>query len=385
MKKHLFLLFILFLFLVSCKQKMIIYDSIPIKYNRHIYFDVKVENKIKGNFMFDTGMTGIWLDSIFLKENNLHYKTQNIEIYGIGNLKKIVQLITDTIHYEYHNENFFSISAIMFNFKDIGSRKIDGVFGIETFARKPYIIDYVSQKIFFTDSVKGYEPISIQFKNRDIHLPLTITLKNGKKIQGQFILDTGSDQTILNSHLFMTDGIYNSTDKKKVFSIGGLGGNSDGYILPVTSVDLGKFRLKNLNISVSTDSLGALADTNYMGIIGNDLLDDFNILFDHQKEKIWIKPNKNFNKNPRKLFRGISFLETRNKWIVREIVENSEAYQQGVRIDDEIIEINHVSVKDIDFDEFVSSLKANDKLILKIKRENEVKEVNFKLNIFIKS
>lgn len=155
--------------------------------------------------------------------------------------------------------------------------------------------------------------------------------------------------------------------------------------MPITSVDLGKFKLKNLNISVSTDSLGALADTNYMGIIGNDLLDDFNILFDHQKEKIWIKPNKNFNKNPRNLFRGISFLETKQKWIVREIVENSEAYQQGVRINDEIIEINYVSVKDIDFDKFVNSLKANDKLIIRIKRENEVKEVNFKLNIFIKS
>lgn len=181
---------------------MIVYDSIPIKYNRHIYFDVKVEDKINGNFIFDTGASGILLDSIFLKENNLHYKTQKIEIYGIGNSRRTAQLITDTIHYEYHNENPFSALAIMFNFKDIASRKIDGIFGIETFAHKPYMIDYVSQKIFFTDSVKGYEPISIQFKNRDIHLPLTITLKNGKKIQGQFILDTGSDRTIINSHLF---------------------------------------------------------------------------------------------------------------------------------------------------------------------------------------
>ena len=381
MKYIFFLLFILLL--LSCKQKYIAYDSIPIIYNRHIYFDVKVEDKINGKFIFDTGVTGIWLDSTFLKVNSLNYETRDIEFYGIGNLKKTAQLITDTIQYEYSNkENPFSTSAFMFNFRDKLSKKADGIFGIGAFGAKKFMIDYVSQKIIFTDFVKGYDTINIQFKKHDIYIPLTVTLKTGKKIQGQFIIDTGSDKTILNSHLFKTDGVYNEIDKKKFYSIGGLGGNSDGYILPVSSVDLGKFRLKKINLLVSTDSLGALADMDYMGIIGNDLLEDFYVLFDFQNEKLLIKPNKNFNNNSTKLFLDVSFLETREKWIVREILENSEAYQQGIRINDEIIKINGVSVKNINFDNFVNSLKLNDKLILKIKRDNEIKEINFRLNTF---
>jgi C-terminal processing protease CtpA/Prc len=128
-----------------------------------------------------------------------------------------------------------------------------------------------------------------------------------------------------------------------------------------------------------------LSNTDFMGIIGNDILDDFHIIFDQKKEKIWIKRNKNFNKNKKKLFRGISFLDNGEKWVVAGIVEDTEAYKNGVRMNDQILKINNISVEQINLDKFVDKLKANDVLNLKIKRDDEERDIKFKLNVFLKT
>jgi len=387
MKNNLFLFIISSLLFVSCSKKIAPDDAIPMQYKGHLYLDVKVNDKIHGILMFDTGWSGITLDSLFCEKNGIGYKAATkIKINGIGNQTKTVKLINDTINIKFSEKELrFSTSTIILDLKSMIDNKIDGIAGIQTFAQKPYMIDYDSQKIIFMDSFKGYEPVNAQFENNNIYLPLSITLKNGKTIQGKFILDTGSDQTILNSNFFMSDGIYNTTDKKKFFAKGGVGGDSNGYFIPIADANLGKFKLKKLIMTVSTDSLGALANPNYMGIIGNDLLDDFNIIFDHQREKIWVKPSKNFNKNKKRLFRNISFFDTGEKWVVAGIVEDTEAYRKGIRMNDQILEINNVPVEKIDLDEFVGKLRANDRLRLKVKQANKEKEIEFKLNVFIKS
>lgn len=383
MKKNLLLFAIFSLFLVSCAKKIITYDYIPMRYHGHIHLDVKVQDTIHGDFIFDTGWSGICLDSLFCKKNKFDYETADVKLSGIGNETRTGKFFRDTVNYVFGAKEYrFSTLTVITDLKGMIGNKLDGVAGVETFAQKPYMIDYVSQKIIFMDSVKGYEPVNAQFEGRDIFLSSSITLENGKKIQGKFLLDTGSNRTVLNSNFLNTDGIHNAEGKTKFLSKGGVGGDSNGYFLPVAAVDLGKFRIKKLNITISTDTLGWLASPDHMGIIGNDLLDDFNVIFDHQKEKIWIKPNKNFDKNERKLFSSISFLDAGEKWLVGMIVEDSEAYRLGIRMNDQIVEVNNIPVKNIDLDTFVEKLKPNDNLRLKIKQGNEEKEIQFKLKVF---
>lgn len=54
-------------------------------------------------------------------------------------------------------------------------------------------------------------------------------------------------------------------------------------------------------------------------------------------------------------------------------------------MNDQIIQVNNVPVEKIDLDQFVEKLKANDVLLLKIKRGNEEKEIKFKLSVFLES
>lgn len=371
----------------SCSKKILSKDYIPLRYNGHLNLDIVVEKKFLANFLFDTGWTGTALDSSFCEQIGHGHITTDIREGGIGNSNKAIKLVTDSIHYNFNNtdydyqDNF----ARMYDFKNLLGKEIDGIFGIATFSQRPYMIDYVSQKIIFVDSLNGFEAIKAYFERGRIYLEMTVIFNNGEKSQGKFLLDTGSNQSILNNHMFMTDGIYNDYNKKKFYSKGGIGGDSNGYFLSVREVNLEQFRLKNVIMTISTDTLGMLANRNYMGIIGNDLLDDFNIIFDHKKEKIWVKPNKNFNKNAKMLFRGISFIETGSQFLIAGIVEDTDAFRKGIRMNDEIVQINNIPVEKIDLDTFTNNLKANDVLRLKIRRGEEESEIEFKLNVFLKS
>lgn len=387
MKKNLLLLFICTLINYSCSKKVTEMNTIPLRYDGYLYLDIKVEDKTHGNFVFDTGAPVIILDSLFCKKNGLDFETKDILVGGIGSETRTAQMITDTIHYEFNNkENHYNSSlAILLNLKSMIGEKIDGIAGIQTFAERRYMIDYVTQRITFIDSVKGFEEINAKFEENKICIPLIIKLKNNKTINGNFLLDTGSDQTTLNSHVFMADGIYNDPNKKKFFAKGGIGGDSNGYFLQSEKINLGKLKIKDVLITISNDTLGMLANHDYMGILGNDILDDFHIILDHQKERIWVKPNKNFNKNEKKLFKGVSFKDDGEKWFVSGIVEDTDAYRLGVRVNDQILEINNIPVEQIDLDKFVKKLKAKDILKLKLKRDDEEKEIKFELNVFLKA
>lgn len=271
------------LFFFSCSTKVVKVNAIPVKYDGYLHLNIQVENKINANFIFDTGNPMLIMDSLFCKKNGFDFKTKEILIGGIGNETKKVQLITDTIHYKFNNKNknHYSTSSLLLNLKSMIGEKIDGIAGIQTFAQKLYMIDYISQNIIFIDSVKGFDRINAKFEDNKIYLYLNIKLKNENIIQGKFLLDTGSDQTTLNSHVFKKEGFDNLLGKKKFYHKGGIGGNSDGYFLPVEEINIGKFQIKKIIASVSTDTLGMLANTEYMGIIGNDILDDFHIIFDH--------------------------------------------------------------------------------------------------------
>lgn len=383
---------VIFLFTIiamSCSKKNIPNNFIPISYDGdgYLYLNVLLDEKYKGNFIFDTGFNQTVLDSLFCSKINYKSITTDIKIGGIGNSTKVLKLYTDSIHFKfintgYHFKNRFSI---ILDLKKMVGKNIDGILGLDTFSNVPYSIDYVTKKISFINSVKGYEPLKAKFKDNQIFIELAITINNGNKLNGMFLVDTGSNQTIFNNHVFINDGIYNNFKKKKFYAKGGIGGDSNGYFLPVEEINIGRYNIKNIIATVSSDTLGMLANKDYMGIIGNDVLDDFHIIFDHQKEKIWIKSNKNFNKNTRKLFRGISFLDNGEKWVVAGIVEDAEAFKNGVRMNDQILEINNIPVEQIDLDKFMDKLNANDVLKLKLKRDDEEWEVKFKLNVFLKS
>lgn len=388
-------LFILTIFsslLLSCSQNIYQQKEKYIKFKndgRHIYAKLKVNQYGEGNFYFDTGSGWFIIDSTFYKDKGMSFnhfsESENI---GVGNNPAKMIRIFDTIKFSANNNTFFSKYNMIHNLKKSMGKNIDGIVGFVNFKNTPFEVNYVTQKLILNPKINdSYQEITIKFDGNYMYLPLELMLNNRKIIKGDFIIDTGSYKTILTSEFSDNKDILNS--KKVTYrNNGGVSGLHMGYSLFASEAKIDKFKLINHQIDVSKDSLGALSkNKNYIGVIGNDMLQNFDIIYHPTQSKIWVRPNKNFNKSSDDLYKSFILVETndiKTGWLVGSIYEETDAYKKGLRHKDEIIEVNNKSVKKLNIENFALKLKPNQKLNLKVKRGSDYFEINTYLNVFLK-
>ena len=307
---------------------------------------------------------------------------------GIGNDEAQTLRVLDTIHFAIDKHHFYSEFNIVLHLAQKVTKNLDGIVGFHNFRGIPFKIDYVKQRIILNPEITNdYQEIKIKFDGYEMLLPMEITLADGKTIQGNFIIDTGSGTSTLTNQ-FVNNDVIKKVNKANYESNGGIGGKSDGSVFFVPQIKIDKYNLSNRLIEVAKDTLGALAtDESYIGIVGNDILDDFDIIYNPTEYKIWIKPNKIYEKPTEDLFQGFDLVDTGNLnegWFVGGIYQESDAYKKGLRHNDEIIAINGKSVHKMNRDKFMRKLKPNQKLQLKVKRRNDFIEINTYLNTFLK-
>lgn len=390
MKTLLHLLFAL-IFFSSCSKNIYSLNekTIKFKYDGHLKIKLKPENYDKGNFYFDTGCTWlVFVDHYYEKQKMFFENTYDSEMGGVGNKTSKAIRISDTIHFEIDKHHFYSEFNIVTYFTQKITKNMDGIVGFHNFRGKPFKVDYVNKKITINPKIEDdYQEVFIEFDGYRMFLPLEIFFSNGHKVQGNFIIDTGSKNTTLTSQ-FIDNKNIKTLKIVNYESAGGIGGESDGSMFFVPQIKIDKYNLSDRLIDIAKDTLGALStDEKYIGIVGNDILDDFDIIYHPTKHKIWMKPNKMFEDLTEDLFKGFSLVDTRNAnegWFVKEIYKESNAYKQGLRYNDEIVEINNKSVHKLNREKFISKLKPNQKLRIKVKHGNNYTEINTYLNVFLK-
>ncbi len=378
--------------LLSCSKNIYTQKEKHIKFKntgRHISISLKVNQYQKGNFYFDTASGWFIIDSTFYKKKGMSFKHfSESENVGTGNNPAKMIRILDTVKLSSYNNIFFSKYNMIHNLKKSAGNNIDGIVGFVNFENTPFELNYVTKKIILNPKINdSYQEITIKFDGYYMYLPMELILNNGTIIKGDFLIDTGSYKTILTSE-FSENTDFINIKKVNYINNGGVSGKHLGYSLFTAAVKTDKFELVNHQIDVSKDSLGALSrNKKYIGVIGNDLLKNFDIIFHPSQSKIWVKPNKNFNRLPADLYKSFILIETtntRNAWLVGSIYEDSDVYKKGLRHKDEITEINDTSVSRLELENFNQKLKPNQKLKLKIKRGNEYFEINTCLDVFLK-
>lgn len=390
MRTLLHLLFAL-IFFSSCSKNIYSLNekTIEFKYDGHLKIKLKPENYDKGNFYFDTGCTWlVFVDHYYEKQKMFFENTYDSEMGGVGNKTSKAIRISDTIHFEIDKYHFYSEFNIVTYFTQKITKNMDGIVGFHNFRGKPFKVDYVNKKITINPKIEDdYQEVFIEFDGYRMFLPLEIFVSNGHKVHGNFIIDTGSRTTTLTNQFINNESIK-ECKKVNYEGSGGSGGESEGSVFFVPQIKIDKYNLSNRLIEISKDTLGALSSNeDYIGIVGNDILDDFEIIYHPTEHKIWMKPNKMFENSTEDMFKGFSLVDTQNPeegWFVKEIYKECDAYKQGLRYNDEIVEINNKSVHKLNREKFISKLKPNQELRLKVKRGNNYTEINTYLNVFLK-
>ena len=142
------------------------------------------------------------------------------------------------------------------------------------------------------------------------------------------------------------------------------------------SITIAGCKISDLDASYTGNEQGASADKRYDGIIGNALLEHFDVIFDFSKCEIWFRPNKNINAIA-KYDSGITLTPKADYWVVNGLIEGGNANKAGVKRGDIILTINGESPKTIDYKKMKAMNLSADAWIIVVKRGDTTTEIKF--------
>jgi hypothetical protein len=228
---------------------------------------------------------------------------------------------------------------------------LDGIIGSEFIKQYVVEVDYQNRVLKLHDKDKfayagAGESIPIQLNS--FGYPLLdgeVIPASGESIKGKFVLDLGSSGSLVLMSPVVTQYnlLGNGMKTIKAIGVGGAGGQSNGQIGRVRSLQIGKFTIPNPLTLFSEDKAGAMATTQLVGNIGQLIAGKFKVFLDYNHTRIILEPNSTFNQAMDRATAGV-VLTTEGKDYgtirVTDVLENSPAAQAGIQKDDILISVD---------------------------------------------
>ena len=292
--------------------------KIPFKlYNNHIYLHVAVNGSAPLWFVLDTGAPNIISNkqsqALKLKltpagqasgngdgtQDAFYTENVSFVLPGVKITGQKFGVIDFEVLEECSNEIDVDTQGSMMKRKE--SRKgderqpFDGVIGSQFFRLFVVELDYSAQVMNL------YEPKSYQYKGRGEAIPFEtrgqhvfirtqLTSSTAGTVKGFFMIDTGHMGALLLHRPFVeTNKLLPPDDKTKPFDGCGIGGYSKARIGPLQSLRLGAFEVKEPVTMFSQATGGNLISTDYDGVIGNAVLRQYNVVFDHSRSRMYLE------------------------------------------------------------------------------------------------
>lgn len=354
-------------------------------YSNHIYVKSQI-NGVNTTLVFDTGAPYTCIDSIFLAESKLNYENIGFaSMGGSGNNKEKVRIIIEELTYTVSGKKYVSKVSPIIKLKQIVGDLADGILGIDNMGDKVITIDYVGEQMSVYDKLGdtiGYVSIPIRYAQSSIFVPLSVTVNEDITIEGEALMDLGSGNSV--SFTSVVAKQYRLQDVTPQIqynlAVGGIGGGSSGSDFRAKSATVGGFTLNDVTMDYSHNTSGALSTKEYIGLIGNDFWEHFDIIIDIVGERLFLRPNANFERPFKSPIVGFGFTDrsrTLGCWVVNGLYVNSNAEKAGLRSGDHIIAFNGRNVKDLDIEEKRDAFKGLKSVSLTIQRDNEQLEIFF--------
>ncbi len=330
---------------------------LPFEYHQgFIIVDLVFQKMIPLRFIVDTGAENTILlkreyasmmQLKYHKKIQLHGSDMSRTLYAFICNGTFLQLVnTETVR---HNIIVLEVDHLFLE-EYIGT-KVDGILGAEFF--KGYIlkIDYSRALITISDplkyrysDVKNYHKYDIDIVNNKPYLDCITEVQANVPIKTKMLIDTGAGLTALFHN--NTDSLLKTPESILKGTLGkGLGGDIEGFTGKIHRLSLGDIEFTNM-ISSFQDLDNSMISPDKIvrnGIIGNLLLERFDVVFDLYKSNLYLKPKKNYNKDFEFDKSGMTifaFGENLKEFYVKYVIKDSPADEVDIRPGDIILKVN---------------------------------------------
>lgn len=153
------------------------------------------------------------------------------------------------------------------------------------------------------------------------------------------------------------------------------------YFFRAYSMEIRNWEFNNVIMGfISETNFIAFSSTDHIGLLGNGILERFDVVIDFINYYLYLKPNPNFHNNFNSSGRGFGYVDrsvTMNAWIVTGLIKGSNAEIAGLKIDDKIISVNSIDIHKIPFKEQAGFWEQLDNVTLIVLRNGEEKSIEF--------
>lgn len=325
--------------------------KVPFRYDgSHIMVEGRINGSAFKNFVFDTGASMSLVDETEADEMGLE-SDQTIEGQGASG----------SANYQLSLDNKLSLKGIAFekeNFliydlehmKRFGS-ELTGVLGFQEISKYVVKIDYEEEILTF------YNKYSYEYKGSGTIIPIglemnipsvsgEIILNNGKNIEGRFLVDTGAGLYggINTPTVKKFEAIEALENNKYVVQASGANSTFNMTIGRVSKLSFGDFEFEQLPMTFNKVEQGALADPNYIGIIGNKIMKRFDIILDYESNRMILEPNGLMDEEYAVNSSGFFTSPRGNNVVIDRIQEDSPATKLGLKPGDVLLQVNNTKV-----------------------------------------
>lgn len=362
--------------------------AIAFDYGGHLYFDVMLRDSVPATMAFDTGNTSLLLDNLFFQEHFAQSETLiRTVIQGAGNSLEGAYKDTSDWTYRIGEYPHTEQGAIVMDLRKILGDHVDGMFGMEFMRGKKIELNYIDgyMRILPQEEQPAEGYVCLQGKwmnNRQVRMlvPMNIKFNDKLSFDGNFLVDLGASANIsINSSCAakLNLGDVVNDVNIKVYDVGGVGGSRIDYLFKIDNASIANFDIKDLTISSSGNSMGVMADNSYDGLIGNALLEQFDVIFDFERCQMWLRPNKNFNPTA-KYDTGMTLTPKTDCWVVNGLIEGGNAHKAGVKRGDIITSINGLSPEKVNIRTLKRLNDSAEDWRIVVKRNNTETTITFK-------
>ncbi|MBK9566172.1 MAG: aspartyl protease family protein [Saprospiraceae bacterium] len=364
---------------------------VPFNYvNGFILVDVIFQKILPMKFILDTGAE----NSILLKKEYTELLRtpyhKKIKLYGSDLSDEVTAYVCNGIYLQFLNtrsvrHNILVLENDFVHLDEYIGSRVDGILGAEFFKGLIMKIDYKKFELVLIDPskfnksrVKNHQAFDIEIISSKPYLQCITEVKPGLKVKTRLLIDTGAALTALFHH--NTDSLLSTSGLILKGSLGkGLGGDIEGFSGRIHKLQMGDFSFNNLLSSFQEIDSSMLGPQKVIrnGILGNLLLERFDVFLDFSASKLYMKSKKNYNKDFEYDKSGMTVFaygNTLNKYYIRYVIEKSPASEADIRPGDIILKIGIFSYKWYSLRQIngVFSSRNGRKIKLKLKRGDEI-------------
>jgi predicted aspartyl protease len=303
------------------------------------------------NFVLDTGGGGISLDSATAARLQLKTVLTDRIIRGVAGVRQVNFAYNQSLHLpnltvnnlDFHINDYEVLTSAY-------GEKIDGIIGFSFFSRYIVRLDYDSSKIFvYTRGTIKYPRGGFLLKPSISNIPVVRnTLRDNKELTTKFYFDTGAGMCLLLSADFVADSNFIKPKRKwYVTQAEGLGGKAPMKQGVIKQIRIGPYKFRNVPTYIFDDEFNVTAYPNQSGLLGNDLLRRFNVIFNYERNDIYMIPNSHFKEPFDYSYTGLGMYMVDGEIQVVDIMPESPAEQAGFQSGDIIMAVANNFSKNI--------------------------------------